>query len=79
MGLEMGEGIFLRPFLSRQSLQELGQGSRQLVSTAGVSLSPQQQTEAKDIRDDSMFPGEICGGRQANGEVRGARAVLPLT
>lgn len=75
----MGRDVFLSPFFSRQSLQELGRGSRQLVSTAGVSLSPPQQPGAKDSGDDGRSPGEICGGRQANGEVRGARGVLPLT
>lgn len=71
--------MFFSPFLSRQSLQKPGRGSRQLVSTAGVSLSPRQQTGAKDSGDDGRFPREICGGRHANREVRGAREVLSLT
>lgn len=82
MGLGMGRGegyLFLSPFLSRQSLQELGGESRQLGSTAGVSLIPPQRMGGKDSGDAGGFLGEICGGRQAGGEFRGARGILLLT
>lgn len=67
--------ILLSRFLSSQREERAGGRFQQQVSAS----SHRSRWEGKDSGDAGGLLGEICGGRQAGTEFRGARGILPLT